>query len=576
MASIFLDQRRPTLASVGTRVQADQKLSAARRAAIRSAISTLCRVIGMPPAMVPADLNFVRQKLKGVSPATVGVKEKRFSTVKSQVLFALRHLGVAGKGTYLAPMRGEWAELWTHLPDKYARTAFSRFFRYCSARGLGFGDVNDAVSQEFLEALTEESFIKDPRVVHQNLCRVWNSMIGVVPGWPRIRLSVPRYAEHYILAPEALPATFWRDVDAWLANQAHDDLLDLNAPPRALKPRTLRQYRYEVRRFASMLVRRGHNPNAISSLAYLVQPKNVEDGLRFLLQRNGNKPMRSAADVAILLTKIAKHWVKAPAEHINLIGRYARNLMPRGDGLGRKNRLPLTPLRDPKNLVRLFLLPGKIRKEIEAKRRVIRDDALLMQLAVALSILTYAPLRIGNLSTLHIERHLRWTGPKMSGMLVLDIDGAEVKNDQTLSFPLPAECADLIRLYVQKYQPRLTAGHNRYLFPSDLPERPKRSDTLGRQISRLIHRSLGLEVNPHLYRHLVHIIVLNRYPGAYAMISRVLGHKSLQTAISNYAGEDMAISMRAFQGLVGDVLAGGRLVNHDGLTAAYHQNDRTY
>jgi hypothetical protein len=74
----------------------------------------------------------------------------------------------------------------------------------------------------------------------------------------------------------------------------------------------------------------------------------------------------------------------------------------------------------------------------------------------------------------------------------------------------------------------------------------------------------------------VHLIVLNRYPGAYAMISRVLGHKSLQTAISNYAGEDMAISMRAFQGLVTDVVSSGQLVRHDGFSAAYRQNDRNY
>jgi hypothetical protein len=105
----------------------------------RSVISTLGRVMDMPPTMVPADLNFIRRKLKGVSPATAGVKEKRFSTVKSQVLFALRHLGLVGKGTYLTPMVGEWAALWRQLPGKYARTAFSRFFRYCSARGLGSG-----------------------------------------------------------------------------------------------------------------------------------------------------------------------------------------------------------------------------------------------------------------------------------------------------------------------------------------------------------------------------------------------------------------------------------------------------
>ena len=182
-----------------------------------------------------------------------------------------------------------------------------------------------------------------------------------------------------------------------------------------------------------------------------------------------------------------------------------------------------------------------------------------MQLAVALIILTYAPLRIGNLARLHIEHHLRWSGPRMTGALVIDIDGGEVKNRQTLHFPLPPDAADLIRLYVRKYQPRLAVGHSPYLFPSDMPGRSKRSDTLGKQLTRLIHKTTGLEVNPHLYRHLVHIIVLNRYPGAYAMISRILGHKSLQTAMSNYATEDIGIAMRAFQGLVGDVMTSGRL-----------------
>jgi integrase len=146
----------------------------------------------------------------------------------------------------------------------------------------------------------------------------------------------------------------------------------------------------------------------------------------------------------------------------------------------------------------------------------------------------------------------------MTGTLVLDIDGLEVKNGQALSFPLPLDCADLTRIYIRKYHPRLISGANPYLFPSDLPGQPKRSDTLGKQLSRLIHRSIGLEVNPHLYRHLVHLIVLNRYPGAYAMISRILGHKSLQTAISNYAGEDIAIAMGTFQDLVRETVAGGQ------------------
>jgi len=74
----------------------------------------------------------------------------------------------------------------------------------------------------------------------------------------------------------------------------------------------------------------------------------------------------------------------------------------------------------------------------------------------------------------------------------------------------------------------------------------------------------------------VHIIVLNRYPGAYAMISRILGHKSLQTAIRNYASEDMAISLRFFHDLVADAASGRPLSKHDGSAVAYHQNDRSF
>jgi integrase len=377
-----------------------------------------------------------------------------------------------------------------------------------------------------------------------------------VAGWPDVALTVPRHAEHYLLPESAFPTSFRRDLDAYLANLGHDDILDLDAPPRTLRARTLKTYRYELRRFASMLVHRGHAAAEITLLAYLVEPRHVEDGLRFLLARHGNRPLKSAFDLALLLGKVAKHWTKAPPEAVSRIRRLAQNVRPRGEGLSTKNRRRLAPLRDERNLARLFLLPGKIRKEIEGRSEVTCADALLMQHAVALMILTYAPVRIGNLAQIHVERHLRWAGPNMTGTLVLDIDGAEVKNGQTLSFPLPADCAALVRDYLRSYQPRLVPAPSPYLFPSDLPGRPKRADTLGKQLSRLVRRSIGLEVNPHLYRHLVHLVVLNRYPGAYAMISRILGHKSLQTAISNYAGEDIAIAMRAFHALIAEAMTG--------------------
>ncbi|MFN3746474.1 MAG: tyrosine-type recombinase/integrase [Hyphomicrobiaceae bacterium] len=512
--------------------------------------------MSITPEVAPANVAFLSAKLKDVEPAAVGLTAKRLSTIRSDLIFALRHLGLAGPGTYLVAMSPKWLALWRRLPTKYDHTSMSRLFRFCSGQGIQPAGVTDDVMDAFEEALRAETLIKNPRVTRQNACRAWNKLAGTVRGWPKVRVTVPRYTDHYILPWSAFPAGFAADVERHLARLGHVDLLDLNAPPRPLRAITLKNYRVQLRRFASMLVHCGHRPDKIRDVAYLVQPAHVQEGLRFLLARHGNKRLRAAFDLATLLTNVARHWVGAPKEHVDIIARYAKQVRPPAEGMGRKNRERLAPLRDERNLARLFMLPGKIRKEIEARRGSRRDDALLMQLAVALSILTYAPIRIGTLSLLRADRHLRWSAPRMGGELIINIDGEETKNGQSHTFPLPPDCASLIRLYLTKYHSRLVVGGNPFLFTSDLPGRPKRADTLGKQLSRLVRRSLGLEVNPHLYRHLVHLVVLNRFPGAYAMISRILGHRSLATAIRNYATEDMPIALRAYQDLVDDAAAG--------------------
>jgi hypothetical protein len=116
------------------------------------------------------------------------------SNVKSDLLFALRRLGLLARGSYLAPFAPEWQALWRRLPDQYARTTLSRFFRYCSAQGVQPVLVTDEVAASFLTALETETLVKQPRVVHQNVARLWNRMRAQVPGWPTVELTVPGYA----------------------------------------------------------------------------------------------------------------------------------------------------------------------------------------------------------------------------------------------------------------------------------------------------------------------------------------------------------------------------------------------
>jgi hypothetical protein len=244
MINQFADPALPTLADVIKRIKNAQDLSAARKAGIRSAAKTAARWFDMPPSAVPAHPEFLRRLFGGFAPAAAGVTAKRLSNVKSEILFALRHLGLVEKGSYLAPLSFDWKALWEALPDKYARTALSRFFRYCSAQGIVPAKVTDEIATTFLTALKNETLVKHPRVTHQNLCRVWNRMARDVPGWPNVVLEVPRYADHYILSWSEFPTSFREDVERYLANLAHDDILNIDAPPRRLRDRTLRGYHY--------------------------------------------------------------------------------------------------------------------------------------------------------------------------------------------------------------------------------------------------------------------------------------------------------------------------------------------
>lgn len=574
MENAFIENDTQSLADIERALTNDAGLSHSRRASLRSALSRLSELLNLPPSCIPADMEFIRVKLARMTPAQTGLTKKRFSTVKSEVKFAFKHLGLCGSGTYLHPMTGRWEELWNVLPSKYARTTFSRLFRYCSKHGIAPKAVTDDVLNSFRRALEIETFVKDPRVVHQNNARVWNQMRGEVDGWPDVVLTAPRYADHYTLDWSTFPDSLKADVDAFLARQGSDDLFDVEGPPRPLKPKTLRKYGYELRRTASILVVCGHDPETLHSLRELVDPNQVAEVLRFILARTGKRKSQSASDLATLLAKVAKYYVKVTSEQLDQIKRFSARVRPT-PGLSRKNRERITPLRDPVNLSKLFVLPDKIRKTVEAKPKPTRSDALLMQHAVAMSILTYAPIRISNLASLHCDHHLRWTQPDHRGDLIVDFDADEVKNNQSLSFPLPRECASLVRLYLRKYRPLLATHGTRYLFPGPFPDRPKRADTLSKQLSRRVHNTIGLQVNPHLYRHLVHIIVLQRFPGAYAMVSRILGHKSLQAAISNYAAEDINISMQAFQELIHDVRL-NRAPLRDANAAAYGFQERHF
>jgi integrase len=75
---------------------------------------------------------------------------------------------------------------------------------------------------------------------------------------------------------------------------------------------------------------------------------------------------------------------------------------------------------------------------------------------------------------------------------------------------------------------------------------PKNRNRLGEQISLTILKETGLKMHPHLFRHLGAFLYLEQEPGGYEVVRRMLGHKSINTTVSNYVGFEAPAAVRHF------------------------------
>jgi integrase len=78
----------------------------------------------------------------------------------------------------------------------------------------------------------------------------------------------------------------------------------------------------------------------------------------------------------------------------------------------------------------------------------------------------------------------------------------------------------------------------------------KHPNTLAEQIKRGVWTHTGLAWNPHLFRHASAKLILDNNPGAYKVARRVLGHRSIQTTTTFYAGHESAAAARQYDKVI--------------------------
>lgn len=280
-------------------------------------------------------------------------------------------------------------------------------------------------------------------------------------------------------------------------------------------------------------------------LRWMVDFDRLKNGLRFMMQRLGGTPTEAIQKLAVTAKAISEHHVKVEPAHLSALKALCGRLKGGAKGLRAKNQARLSQLDDDRNLARLLHLPRQLVDRARRQTAHPYRQALLVQAALAIEILLHAPMRIGNLSRLNLDRHIRRSRVKGQDCLLLSIPGAEVKNRRDLSFELTGDTLALFDLYMKDHRSKLLQVPSEYVFPAK-DGGPKRASALSEHIKATIRAETGLEIHPHLFRSIAGKIHCMVHPGDFITLGHAIGD-TLQTAMSSYAQFEQANAVRHYQ-----------------------------
>ncbi len=549
-ASPFISEVAPSMAEIMERIDNLSDLSSTRQRDLKSAIRSFCRLIGKEPSEVPANINWLHVRIRRVHPAAHDISQKRLANIKSDVLKALALAGCSrSRSDWLRPPSPQWETLLASVPDKHDRWKLSQFAQYCSALDVGPSEVTDKHILGLLQALIDETFADKPNQVVLNAVKVWNKLRMQVAGWPEITLMhPPRKKEPWTTPLDQFTDSFQEDVNDWLTRLEHPDPFDASGPMKPLRPATVAHRRHQIQQMASALLLAGYPIENITSLAALVQVEAFKDGLRQLMSRFGDKPTEAIHGLAMGVKAIATHHVKVDEEHVNELRRICQRLNLNVDGLRIKNQERLQQLDDPHNLAKLLHLSDRLVRLSGRSGLRPQKAALLVQAALAIEILLYAPMRAGTLSRLHMDQHIRFIGTGRQRRTQITIPALEVKNNRDLHYELGEGATHLLQAYLKEARPILLDAASDFLFPA-MNGGPKRTSALSSLIKETILEHTGLVINAHLFRSIAGKIHSMAAPGDFATLSHVL-HNSLRTAMKSYAQFEHQSSLRHYQNSV--------------------------
>jgi Phage integrase family len=528
----------PSIADSITAIEQAVELPEQTRRHWVCSLRQILKRLDRPAAVVAARLSSLRMLMGQLHHARIGVTAKTLQNHKSNVRAALRWFGkehdVPVRGV---PLLAEWATLRDGIEEGGQRARLYGLMRYCSGRGIAPVAVDDTTLNDYLRYRAETTALAFNNTARRSIARTWNACSDAIQGWPMQRLTEPPIKAKAGPAGEDFPEGLRQDVDAYLDRLAKPRRGLSGKRIRPCRPATIRTRRAELVAVARMAVRLDVPIESLKSLAALLHPDVVESVIEAYWQKNGNKPKVFTIDLGWKLLRIAREIGCLDQTAVERLDEIRATLEDhRQSGLTEKNL----------KLVRLVLTDGiwsevislpniLMQQARHAKDHAPVKAAVTAQLAVAVAILTFAPIRLGNLVAIELGQNLIKPGG-LNSPYWLVFPNYDVKNEVDLNFKFDEALTELIDEYVHEFRPGLLRRSNAsWLFPGVAGD-PKTASMFSTQITERIVKATGLRITAHQFRHAAAVFYLKHHPGDYETVRRFLGHRNIQTTINFYCG----------------------------------------
>jgi len=550
----------PSFADAIAAINTAEALSPSKRTHWICSLRRVAKALDRPVESIAARWGAVALQINLLHHANSGVEWKTLANHKSNAKAALfwfrNEQGLPPRGT---PLRPEWQSLRRRLKIQFHLAKLSGLIRYCNLKGIAPDQVDEAVVDAYMAYRKETTALAVDNKARRAIARVWNAS-RVIKDWPQRQLIEPP------LKPKEGPR--WEDFPRQLQDDVASHLKVLATHRRGkggkhlrpCKASTLRTRRTDLISFAKKVVRLGTPIDRLTSLSVLLDPEIVDRVIDKEWEDNGSDPKTSTIDLAKKLVAVGRSaGCLTPDQLGKLDDKRATLEQYRKEGLTPKNLKLIRQVLNREVWARVVNCPDDLmRRARSLKDQAPVKAAITAQIAVAVAILTFSPVRAENLASIRLgENLIKPGGPDTPYLLVFP--EFDVKNRVDLTFELDDFVTAIIDEYVHDYRPAVMRGRTEdWLFPGETGG-SKSEHFFGRQVTERIQKVTGLRITLHQYRHAAAAIYLKHHPGDYETVRRFLGHRNIRTTVNFYCGLETTQATR----LLGDVVRQHRKARKD-------------